>query len=158
MRGNAFRSFGGDHVAVMTGLDPARETSCFADEVVIDFPSVAPAVDRIRRAFLADESPATLSTAVRLSGREAFEGVTMPLDVPVRCTCRQCGGRGEVWTDACLHCSGTGEERLRHLLQITVPAGVVDGARFQFTVAARHNPPTRIELHVFVGRDTGFSI
>jgi len=142
----------------MTGVDTARETSCFADEVVIDFPSVAPAVERIRRAFLADEAPATLRTAVQLSDREALEGVTRPLDVPVRCTCRRCGGRGEVWTEACPHCSGTGEERLRHLLQITVPAGVVDGARFQFTVTARHNPPTRVELRVFVGRATGFPI
>jgi DnaJ-class molecular chaperone len=150
MRGNAFRTFGGNHVGVMTGVVGTTEISCFADEVVIDFPSVAPAVDRIRRAFLADEPAATISASLQLSARDAFAGVTMPLEVPVRCTCRQCGGRGESWTESCLTCCGTGEETLRHLLQITIPAGVVDGARFQFTVAARHSPPTRIELQLSV--------
>lgn len=158
MRGKTFRPFGGDQVGVMTGEQSTHEISCFADEVVIDFPSVAPAVERIRRAFLADESPATLSTAIQLSDREALAGATVPLEVPVRCTCRHCGGRGELWTESCPRCYGTGEEMLRHLLQVTVPAGVMDGARFQFTVMARHNPPTRIELHVFVGRATGFPI
>ena len=40
-----------------SGVDDGRhdDSSCFADEVAIDFPSVAPAVDRMRRAFIADE-------------------------------------------------------------------------------------------------------
>jgi hypothetical protein len=158
MRGNTFRPIGGNHVGVLSGDESAHEISCFADEVVIDFPSVAPAIERIRRAFLADETPARLSIVVHLSDRDACTGVTVPLEVPVRCICRHCGGRGELWTESCPRCAGTGEEMLRHLLQVTVPAGVVDGARFQFTVVARHNPPTRIELHVFVGRPSGFPI
>jgi len=80
MRGNTFRPIGGDRVAVMTAEDTRHEVSCFADEVVIDFPSVAPAVDRIRRAFLADEHPVTLSTAIQLSPREAMTGATVPLE------------------------------------------------------------------------------
>jgi len=31
---------------------------------------------------------------------------------------------------------------------VTLPPGVADGARFQFTVTPRQNPSTRIELHV----------
>jgi len=138
----------------MTGEQSRSESSCFADEVGIDFPSVAPAVERIRRAFLADEVPAIVSTVIQLSVREALTGTTVPLEIPVRCTCRACGGRGELWTEWCPRCSGKGNETLRHLVQVTIPAGVVDGARFQFTVMARHNPPTRIELHVGVGRAT----
>ena len=87
MRGNTFRPIGGDRVAVMAAEDGRHEVSCFADEVVIDFPSVAPAVDRIRRAFLADEHPVTLSTAIQLTPREATAGATVPLELPVRCTC-----------------------------------------------------------------------
>jgi len=150
MRGNTFRPFGGDSIAVMTGEDSRHDTSCFADEVVVDFPSVAPAVDRIRSAFLADERPAPLATEIQLSHSEACEGVTVPLEVPIRCTCRECGGRGESWTESCVHCDGTGIELLHHQLHVAVPAGVVDGAQFHFSVRARHNAPTRIELRVLI--------
>ena len=69
MRGNTFRPFGHGHAGVIAAEDPRLEVSCFADDVVIDFPSVAPAVDRIRRAFLAEDRPATFSAAIRLSRR-----------------------------------------------------------------------------------------
>ncbi len=150
MRGHTFRPFGGDSIAVMTGEDSRHDGSCFADEVVVDFPSVAHAVDRMRTAFLADERPSAFSAAIRLTSREARDGVTMPVDVPVRCTCRGCGGRGETWTEQCQRCGGSGAEFFRHQLQVTVPAGVPDGARFHFAVTARHNPPTRIELRIHV--------
>ena len=150
MRGHTFRPFGGDSIAVMTGDDSRSDANCFADEVIVDFPSVAPAVDRMRSAFLAAEHPSTYSAAIRLTPSEAREGVTMPLDVPVRCTCRACGGRGETWPERCERCAGSGAEMFRHQLQVTVPAGVPDGARFNFAVTARHNPPTRVELRIHV--------
>ena len=134
----------------MTGDEPRDEASCLADEVVVDFPSVARAVDRIRSAFLAEERPAPLRAALHLTHRDARDGVTVPLDVPVRCTCRGCGGRGETWTEACPLCSGSGTELFRHQLQVTVPAGVSDGVRFHFQVSRRHHPPTRIELQIRV--------
>ena len=135
----------------MAGEEHRHEVSCFADEVVIDFPSVAAAVDRMRRAFVADESPSAYAAAISLTRREARSGATVPLDVPVACTCRRCGGRGESWTESCPRCAGTGTERVGHQVQVTVPAGVTDGARFCFTVTPRHNPPTRVELYVAVG-------
>ena len=150
MGGNTFRPFGGDQVAVVASEDGRHEISCFADEVVVDFPSMAPAVDRIRRAFLAEDRTPPLSTDIEVSRREAREGATLPLDVPVRCTCRRCGGRGESWAAACGHCQGSGTELLRHQLQVVLPAGVADGASFSFTVTARHHPPTRIALRVRV--------
>lgn len=150
MPGHTFRPFGGDSIAVMTGDESRCDVNCFADEVIVDFPSVAPAVDRIRTAFLAEERAATFRTAIQLTPHEARDGVTMPLDVPVRCTCRACGGRGETWPERCERCTGSGTELFRHQLQVTVPAGVLDGARFHFAVTARHNPPTRIELRIHV--------
>jgi hypothetical protein len=149
MRGRAFRPYGGDQVAVLAG-DDSRSDACFADEVIIDFPSMVPAVNRIRHAFLAAEQPDALHAAIELSPREAREGVTVPLDVPVRCTCRQCGGRGESWSESCPGCRGSGSEFLKHQLQVTLPAGVPDGARFHFTVTPRHHPPTRIELEILL--------
>jgi hypothetical protein len=148
MRGNTFRPFGHGHAGVIAAEDPRLDVSCFADDVVIDFPSVAPAVDRIRRAFLAEERPATFSAAIQLSRRDAVAGTTVPLEVPVRCMCSRCGGRGESWAEACVRCHGQGIELLRHLLQVTVPAGVSDGACFSFTITPRHSPSTRIEVFV----------
>jgi hypothetical protein len=150
MRGNTFRPIGGFQVAVVGADDARHDASCFADEVVIDFPSVAPAIDRMRRAFVADERADALRAALQLSAREAREGATVPLEVPVRCTCHTCGGRGETWTESCLICRGSGVELLRHQLQVSVPPGVEDGTRFYFTVTPRHHPSTRIELHVLV--------
>jgi len=149
MRGHTFRPHGSG-AAVAAGIEIAPDASCFADEVVVDFPSVAPAVDRMRNAFLADERGASLRAAIRLSAREARTGATVPLEVPVRCTCRDCGGRGGTWAERCQPCAGSGTRMLRHLLQVSVPAGVLDGTRFYFTVTPRQDPPTRIELHVLV--------
>jgi len=68
---------------------------CFADEIAIDFPSVEPVVERMRDAFLGErEEDAVLRTEVRVSRREAFDGLVVPIDVPMRGTCRRCGGRG----------------------------------------------------------------
>lgn len=150
MGGNTFRPFGAGSMAVVGRTDSRPEANCFADEVVVDFPSVAPAVDRMRSAFLVDERAAALSAAIRLSHREARDGAMVPLEVSVRCTCHDCGGRGETWTEPCEHCAGRGTRLLRHQLQVSVPAGVVHGTRFYFTVTPRHDPPTRIELHVLV--------
>ena len=149
MGGNT-HSFGRNRFAVHGVADGGVDANCFADEVGIDFPSVAPAVDRIRRSFLAEERAAALSATIQLSPREAREGATVPLVVPVPCTCGACGGRGESWTEPCSRCQGSGAELRRHQLQVLVPAGVLDGARFKFTLAPRHDPPTRVELRVLV--------
>ena len=150
MGGRTFRCFGRGSVTLFNGGDVRRDQGCFADEVVIDFPSVADAVDRMRSAFLGDESATALSAAIRLSVREARNGAMIPLEVPVRSTCHQCGGRGETWAEPCGQCQGSGTELRRHQLQVAVPAGVLDGMCFNFTVTPRHDPPTRIELRVLV--------
>jgi hypothetical protein len=150
MSGNTFRPFDRHEIALVADHEGAHEATCFADEVAVDFPSVAPAIDRIRRGLQADERPRPLVASIHLTAREAFEGATVPLEVPVRCTCRHCGGRGELWAEACARCQGSGTEVLRHLLEVTIPAGVLDGTRFRFAITPRHHPPTHIELHVLV--------
>lgn len=152
MSGGTFRPFGGGSIAVLgaTGGRRSVPVDCFADEVAIDFPSVAEAVERMRSAFVDGVPDSPLRADVRLSPHQAYTGATVPLDVPVRCTCRACGGRGEHWPDPCARCSGTGTELRQHQVQVLVPARVADGARFRFLVAPRHDPPTHIELHVAV--------
>ena len=149
MSGDAFRPLG-EPVALVPTDDGRVDVSCFADEVIIDFPSVALAVDRIRRGFLVDEPPPRWPTTVRLSVNEARRGATMPIEVPVRLTCHQCGGRGESWSESCSRCQGSGSLLLHHVVQVTIPAGVIDGDRFYFSVVPRHHLPTRIELQVRV--------
>lgn len=150
MSGDAFRHLGGEPVALVSTDDSRVDISCFADEVVIDFPSVALAVDRIRRGFLVDEPPPRWQTTVRLSPGEARRGVTTPIEVPVRLTCHNCGGRGESWAEPCSRCAGTGTLLLHHVVQVTIPSGVIDGDHFYFTVVPRQHTPTRIELLVRV--------
>src|SRR5215204_3045905 len=53
----------------------------FSDEIAIDFPSVSSVLDRMRDAFFTAAPPVTLSAEMVLSAREAFNGVSVPLEV-----------------------------------------------------------------------------
>lgn len=143
------------HNAVPVTWDAVRSgdtaADCFADEIAIDFPSLDHVVERMRDAFL-EERPAAdvLSTELHLSTREARRGLIVPLDVPIRRTCRLCGGRGETWTTPCDRCRGTGESLVHHPVRVSVPAGVANGARFRFRVSSPDAPPVRVELRVAI--------
>src|SRR5918999_3642109 len=152
MNGDTFRLPGGEALAVLAADEAghAAHTDCFADEVVIDFPSVAPAVEKMRHAFVESERCTLMCARVNLSTRQAACGVRLPLEVPVRVTCRTCGGRGETWAEPCARCGASGTEVLTHQVRVSVPPGVADGARFRFSIATRTDPPTRVELHVAV--------
>jgi len=134
---------------VVRSADAAED--CFADEIAIDFPSLEHVVERIRDAFL-EERPAAdiLSTELQLSTLEARRGLIVPLDVPIRRTCRICGGRGETWTTPCDRCRGTGESLVHDPVRVSVPAGVADGARFRFRVSSPDAPSVRVELRVAI--------
>ena len=124
---------------------------CFADEIAIDFPSVGPVVERMRESLLGGEAAEwsdRLSAEVRLSAREAREGLVVPLEVPIRGTCTCCGGRGETWTEPCDPCAGTGAAVFHHPVRVALPAGVTDGARFRFLISSPHAAPVRVELRV----------
>lgn len=126
---------------------------CFQEEIAIDFPSVGGLVERVREAFLAGddrECDGTVRREVRLSGREARRGTIVPLDLPIKGTCRCCGGRGEVWTEPCEACCGSGDSFVSHPIRVSVPPGVPDGARFRFRVNAPHVAPFRVELRVAI--------
>jgi molecular chaperone DnaJ len=121
-----------------------------ADEVAIDFPSVASVLDRMRHSFFGPAPTAGLSAEIVLTPQEAFWGTSVPLDVPLRCTCPRCGGRGEIWEEWCAACGGGGEVSARHEMRLRVPAGVLEGARFRFTVMPSGAPPTLVEVRVSI--------
>ena len=96
---------------------------CFADEIAIDFPSVGHVVDRMRDAFLGERVDAgVVSAEVCLSREDAWHGLIVPLDVPIRGLCPRCGGRGETWTEPCERCCGTGDSLFQHSVRLAVPA------------------------------------
>jgi curved DNA-binding protein len=124
---------------------------CFADEIAIDFPSVGHVVDRIRDAFLGEPADAdVVSTELSLSREEAWRGLVLPLDVPIRGLCPCCGGRGETWAEHCAHCCGTGASVFHHAVRVAVPARVADGARFRFRVSSPHAASVLVEVRVAI--------
>ena len=126
---------------------------CFKDEIAIDFPSIHRLVERERDAFLGDgertESD-TVTREVRLSNREAQRGTIVPIELPLKGLCRKCGGRGEVWTEPCRACYGSGDALVRHPIRVSVPPGVSNGTRFRFRVSSPHAAPVRVELRVAI--------
>jgi hypothetical protein len=135
--------------------EPARAAGeaqdCFADEIAIDFPSVDPLVERACGRFFGEPSGAEmLTTDVHVSKRAARLGTTLPLEVPLHGTCSRCGGRGEIWTEACRHCGGTGALLVHRRIRLSVPPGVADGARFRFRVKSPDAAPLRVEIRVVV--------
>jgi hypothetical protein len=105
----------------------------------------------MRDAFLGEGVDADVHCAeVLLSKREASDGLVVPLEVPIRATCPDCGGRGETWTERCDGCCGTGESVFRHAVRVSVPPGVADGARVRFRVTSPDAAVVRVELRVAI--------
>ena len=124
---------------------------CFADEIAIDFPALAVAVDRVRDTFAsADEHLAAATASVTLTPRQAFDGTIVPIEVAMPALCRRCGGRGESWSDPCDGCQGRGESDQPHHVQLALPARVADGTRFRFVLTSPWSRPTRVEVTVCV--------
>ncbi len=104
----------------------------------------------MRDAFFTAEPLVTLSAEMVLTAREAFDGVTVPFDVPLRRTCGRCGGRGEVWTEWCAACGGLGEVAASHPVHVLVPPRVREGATFRFSVTPPGSPSTIIEVRISI--------
>jgi molecular chaperone DnaJ len=68
-------------------------------------------------------------------------------------TCQTCGGAGQVITDPCRQCNGTGRQTKDRTLEVTIPAGVEDGTRIRLSgegeAGQRGAPPG--DLYVYLG-------
>ena len=128
----------------------------FNDDIAIDFPSASRVADRIRASFMENEASAgagNLVAEISLSPDEARQGGDVPLMLPMRRLCPSCGGRGEVWLDACAPCAATGELVTSRRIVVTLPAGTEDGAHFRFALPGRSSDgscATSIEIRVAV--------
>ena len=123
----------------------------FADEVAMDFPAVGERVERMRHAFVESEVTIDrLRAEIYLSEQQAGTGAAVPLELSVRSTCRSCGGRGEVWGDACAACDGSGHAHHRRTVTVSVPPGVAHGSRFAFSMSPPRGPRTRVEVRVAI--------
>jgi hypothetical protein len=130
---------------------------CFADEIAIDFPSVDLAVERMRHAFLGEscgcdvsDPDAVLRRTVVLSRREAWDGLIVPIVVPIRGLCRHCAGHGGTWSEPCAECQGTGTWLRHHPVRVTVAPGVANGARIRFRVTAPGADSVRVEIRIAI--------
>jgi molecular chaperone DnaJ len=127
---------------------PAR-AEWLDDEVAIDFPSVSDLLDRMRYAFFG-AALGDLTAEIVLSPLEAVEGTTIPLDLPVRRTCPDCGGRGETWQEWCRQCGGCGDVHAFHEIALRLPAGVREGERFRFSVMPAGAPHTIVDIRISI--------
>jgi hypothetical protein len=135
----------------ISGEDAAAVVvDCLTDEVAIDFPSVHNVLDRMRHAFFGDTAGAQAGPDIAITPHEAFWGATIPLRVPVRRVCTGCGGRGEVWDGACAVCAGVGDTPGDHAVHLRIPAGVQDGTRIRFRVAAAGVAETSILARIVI--------
>lgn len=123
---------------------------CMADEVDVDFPSVLTVLDSMRQSFFGEAPRFEPGPDVVVTPREAFWGATVPLAVPVRRTCAQCGGRGEIWSDWCPDCAGIGDQPAFLAVNLRIPAGVHDGTRLRFRVAAPAIRDTLVDARVVI--------
>jgi hypothetical protein len=119
-----------------------------ADEVHQDFPSMLSVLDRMRQSFFGDAPRPQSGADIVVSPQEAFWGATVALHVPVNRTCAGCGGRGEVWSDWCAECAGAGDLPGRQAVYLRVPAGVQEGTRLRFRVAAPGIRPAVIDARI----------
>lgn len=121
-----------------------------ADEIAIDFPSVASVLDGMRHSFFGGLPNARLNAEVELSPQEAFWGALVPLQIPLTATCQDCGGRGEIWDEWCATCAGTGDIAAAYPVRLRVPAGVRAGSRFRFSVTPTGMAPATIEVSISI--------
>jgi hypothetical protein len=114
-----------------------RPASRWIDDDVIDFPSVMPLVERMQAAFFGGPTgEAPVAADVDLSVRQAMAGGPVSVRVPLRRPCRPCGGRGEVGDEPCAACDGAGHALVQETVQVQIPRGVADGARFRLSLRA----------------------
>jgi hypothetical protein len=128
----------------------AYAADCLEDDVDVGFPSVHNVLDSMRQSFFGGAARFESGPDVVVTPREAFWGAIVLLGVPVRRTCAQCGGRGEIWSDWCAECAGLGDLPSLQAVKLRVPAGVQDGSRVRFRVAPPGVRETLIDARIVI--------
>ena len=107
--------------------------------VIDDFETVSPSVgeilDHIAQNFFgfhqkSHGSHRRLGVEIVLDPREAFFGVSVPIEVPVYVRCSRCRGSGGDW-GVCPLCHGYGMMEIAHSVRLEIPPGARSGERHQ---------------------------
>ena len=108
--------------------------------VIDDFGTVSPSVgeilDHIAQNFFgfhqkSHGSCRRLGVEIVLDTREAFFGVSLPIEVPVYARCDRCGSSGGDW-GVCASCHGYGMAETSWTVALEIPPGARTGERYQF--------------------------
>jgi len=107
--------------------------------VIDDFATVSPSIgeilDQIAQNFFgfhqkSHGSSQRLNVEIVLDTREAFFGVSMPIEVPVYVRCSPCGGSGGE-CGVCPLCHGYGMMEVAHRVRLEIPPGAQSGDGYQ---------------------------
>ena len=107
--------------------------------VIDDFGTVSPSVgevlDHLAQNFFGFHQKShgswrCLSVEIVLDTREAFFGVSFPIEVPVYVRCSRCGGGGGEW-GVCPLCHGYGMMEVAHSVKLEIPPEARSGDRYQ---------------------------
>jgi molecular chaperone DnaJ len=110
-----------------------------AVRVIDDFETVSPSVgeilDHIAQNFFgfhqkSHGSCQRLGVEIVLDTREAFFGVSMPIEAPIFVRCSRCGGSGGEW-GVCPLCHGYGMMEIAHSVRLEIPPGARSGDRYR---------------------------
>ncbi len=137
---------------LVRALEPERPVErALRDEVALDFPSAQQALDHARRDFGEADGPACrLVVDVTLTAIEARRSARVPLCVHLPSVCDSCGGRGEVWGDACAACEGVGTAGATRYVVVRVPANTADGTTLRYRLALPYGPQVRLDVRLSV--------
>ena len=108
------------------------------------------------------KSPDAVTTCATCSGHGAVRQVARSIfgQVVQERVCPTCGGRGELISDPCGNCSGTGEQPETRTVQVSIPAGIQGGQRIRLTgrggVGTNGAPAGNLYVDVHVAEDERF--
>ena len=126
--------------------------------VIDDFGTVSPSVgeilDHIAQNFFgfhqkSHGSRRRLGVEIVLDTREAFFGVTVPIEVPVYVRCGQCGSSGGEWS-VCPLCHGYGMMETAHGVRLEIPPGARSGDRYQIDLRSAGIENLLLDLTIVV--------
>ena len=127
--------------------------------VIDDFETVSPSVgeilDHIAQNFFgfhqkSHGSCQCLGVEIVLDRREAFFGVSMPIEVPVYVRCSRCGGSGGGEWGVCPLCHGYGMMEIAHSVRLEIPPGAQSGDRYRIDLRSGRIENLTLDVKIVV--------
>lgn len=127
--------------------------------ILHDFGTLNPSFEALRDRLLQNftrrgvpkaERVESLTAEVRLSPYEAFQGVMVPVGIPVFVRCTGCGGSGRDWFSPCHFCRGQGLVETERTVNIKIPPQVREGETFEVPLRGLgiHNLFLRLRIRI----------